>query len=127
MLAEKPWRLESMLRLGLWIFGGMVVGMVGNSSFAPTGDPSGATSFGRIAISSSSLYLAAFLGIQMFLREQELSWRGAFGFGSPQPVRALALAVGVTFIALPVAWSLAEISGLAMQYFGEEPAQQVAV
>jgi membrane protease YdiL (CAAX protease family) len=66
-------------------------------------------------------------GVWWFVRTHHLSWSEAFGFGAPDSSRALLLAIGVTALALPVAWSLGFVSAELMRLFHVTPVAQKTV
>ncbi len=127
MLSEKPWRLEPVLRLGLGLFGCMLLGAVVISLLGKSSEAAGVIPFQQMVVSSLSFHVAVFPLVRLFLREQQWSWSDAFGFRSSRQAHALLLAVGATAIALPAAWFLNEMSARTMKHLGTEPVLQTTV
>jgi len=127
MLVEKSWQTESMLRLGVYLFGCILLGSAATTWLVPSSEVAGGVSLGQVVIGTLSIHVAVFPLVHLFLREQGLTWREAFGFGGPGQVRALLLAAGVAAVVLPAAWMLTGWSGLVLQQLGEEPVAQPIV
>jgi membrane protease YdiL (CAAX protease family) len=65
--------------------------------------------------------------VDVFVRQHRTTWREAFGFGEPRWGRALALALIVGIVILPIAWSLMEVSAKVLSLFDMPVEQQQAV
>lgn len=127
MLSDKSWRAESMFRLGLWLFGCLLLGLVVSILLPKTGEVAGGDSIQQLIFGTLIINMAIFPLVHLFLREQQMTWRSAFGFGSPQLIHTLLLAVGVAVVAIPVAWQLNAWSGFALQQMGAKPVPQSLV
>src|SRR5262245_17012321 len=106
MLSEKSWQTESMLRLGVCLFGCILLGSLMSLWLTSSAEVAGGVSLQQVVIGSLSIHVAVFPLVHLFLKEQRLTWRGAFGFGGPGQFQSLVLAVGVAAMALPTAWLL---------------------
>lgn len=65
--------------------------------------------------------------VDVFVRQHGTTWREAFGFGAPRSGRAVALAMIVGIVMLPIAWSLMELSARVLGLFQVPVEQQQAV
>lgn len=107
-LVRKPWLAETLKRQAGWSMGmfyaGMMLGMF-TQRIAGTAKPTAANIIlGGLAFQGAVILLGHF-----FLREQGLTWRGAFGL-SENRKRAIWLGVAVGCICLPMGWVLQQVS-----------------
>ncbi len=124
VLAEKPWRLESVLKLVIaiivfMIFAGLVAGIL-------KGFSSGLSDIVPVIAAALIFEISALFLINCFLRMQITSWSEAFGFDI-QPTRALLTGLVVTLIFFPAGLLLQAASGELMTRIGHEPVEQEAV
>jgi|SRR5438128_6200909 len=111
MLSEKPWKRMDFLvvtaLLSLLLLGGILSHLFSKApADVPVDVQSQVVSFGITLF----LYGAILVLVHLLVRSRGTSWRKAFGFESPRQLSALFLAVGVTFIVLPIAWYLGNLS-----------------
>lgn len=129
MLSEKPWQPEAVLRLVLWLFvslslGSLTVSLLNPPPRAPlTGD----LNFYGFLIGVLSFHGVSLLLVSLLVRQHQVGWTAAFGFGSKRPLRALGLAVIVAGLAVPIAAQLAEWMALLMRSFAVQPEIQISV
>jgi membrane protease YdiL (CAAX protease family) len=129
MLAEKPWKLELVLRLFLGVattvlLGGLLAGLL--SHFATTW-PKGQSEFWQVVIAAFSLEIPALAWIALFLRQHDMNWKDAFGWQMCEPATAAAYGVLAAMLFLPAAWGLQEISYYSMRLVHIKSQEQVAV
>ena len=123
MLADKPWKLDSLLWLGLGILFSMAFGNT-LAAWLRVGDEE---SFVALAVGTLSFQGALLILVGMFLRTQRITWSEAFGFRAPRPNRAVVLAGLATLVVLPVTWTLGLLSAWLMTWVHLEPVAQKAV
>ena len=129
MLSEKPWRIEAVLQFCAGLFTCFFLGVAvsgvlqkfGVDGFKKPDD------FGNILLATLSFQGATWLLMFFFLRQHSLGWRDVFGFRNGKTARALALAVGVVLVILPVALGLEFASAFALEKIGLPPEDQTAV
>jgi membrane protease YdiL (CAAX protease family) len=112
VLSEKPWKLESLLWLGMGLLLSMAVGNAA-AALLRHGDEE---SFAALVVGTLSFQGALLVLVGVFLRSHQMSWNEAFGFGAPHSDRAVWLAFLVTLLALPVTWTLQILSALVMTW-----------
>lgn len=130
MLSPKPWKPERVIwllgallacfSLGVLIVQGYnwVLGVEGEKG--PPKLP--VMLLGTLTTQGLSLFL-----VGIFLREYQLTWRQAFGFGSPRLARTLVLAVLTTVIVLPITQGLVWFSTWALKQISQPVVQQHSV
>jgi hypothetical protein len=129
MLSPKPWRLEPVLLLLAGIFvcmvgGGLVIGLLHHLRVAGFRGEEG---LGTILVGTLSLHGAALALIYFFLRQHQVSWREALGWGTNHFKRLIGpMVVTVGFI-LPVAGALQMFSYGLLTKLGHPPKEQDAV
>lgn len=129
MLPEKTWKTESVLRLLLGIFGSLCGGILLAGAllkFNP-GWPEAMTKLVSMIIITISFHVAALFWIHNFLKEENISWRDAFGFSSKNPKRTIVLGIVVSIVVLPVAWGLQQLTAWAMTSSNLHPESQQVV
>lgn len=132
MLAEKPWKLEAVLRLLLTLVVCFFVGSLLWSVVGLAGDKGWIAlpadkKFINFVISALSFQGAVFLGLVLFLRECGIGWRSAFGWDLPNMRVAAGWGVlGICF-ALPITFLLAYGSTELLKKVGFVPDQQDTV
>ncbi len=136
MLSPKPWQPEAVLRLILWLFVSMLVGVLVLYPFRPEAGvpPSSELKFYGFVVGALFLHGASLPLIAIFLRQQQTSWSDGFGFGSAGALQAVTLAMGVCALMLPVAGGLVQVSAELMKLLADTtsneafaPVQQHAV
>ncbi len=111
MLSEKPWQLEQVLFLLMRLFASMFLGMVLVSGLASTQWlGTGPMEVVSLLIGTGSFHGVALILTHLFVQEHGLTWERAFGFLSPRLTWTLFLAAVVALAALPIAWSLQQLS-----------------
>lgn len=129
MLPEKTWKTEAAIRLMLAVFGTLCVGIMLveavtklNSRFSQ-----GEIKLFSMVIMTLALHGASLLWVRSFLKEENLSWREAFGFDAPRKSRTVCLAMLAVILVLPVAWSLQQLSVWVMNTMNLHPRAQEVV
>lgn len=117
MLAEKPWNLEAAGRLFLGVITTFCLGAVvgGLLSHFTSGWPKGQSDFWQIVVSAAFLQLPAFVWIGLFLRQQNVSWREAFGFRLNNSSAAVAYGILTGVLFVPAAWGLQILCGKLLE------------
>ena len=126
MLSEKPWKIESLLRLGMGVLVCMFLGaalMAFVRIVFKTGED---YSVWRIVAAAMCFQGATLVLVHLFLREHEMRWAEAFGFAH-QWRRALLLGVLMALLFLPVGIGLQWASANLMTRVHVEPVEQQAV
>jgi membrane protease YdiL (CAAX protease family) len=129
MISPKPWRLDAVLQLLAGIFACMIAGALSVSLLHHariTGFRS-EDGLGMILVGTLSLHGAALVLIHFFLREHEISWREAVGWGQNHFVRFIGPIVLTIAIILPVAGALQMFSYTVLTKMGHSPSEQEAV
>ena len=129
MLSEKPWRTEAVMQfcaaqIACFCLGILAAGLLqklGVNGFRHNED------FGNVLLATLSFQGAAWILIPFFLREHQMRLRDAFGFSKSNLFPALALAVAVLLVVLPVALLLENGSAIALDKIGWQPEAQDAV
>jgi len=116
-----------MLRLGLAIFGCMLLAATINTVLPVEAGAAGAASFRPILITAICLQLMTFPIVHLFLRGEHQGWVEAFGLNAPHGSRSVLLAIGVTGVSLVAAWFLKGLSGWVLQWLGQESVEQTTV
>jgi membrane protease YdiL (CAAX protease family) len=116
MLAEKPWKLDEVVRLFLGVMatfclGAVLAGLLGHFTWAW---PKARSDFWQIVISAFFLEIPALAWIALFLRQHNVSWTEAFGFRMTTPATAVAYGVLAGSLFVPAAWGLQMLSGKLM-------------
>src|SRR5580658_601921 len=129
MLAEKPWKLDAVLRLFLGVLttvclGVLLANLVGH--FTSTW-PKGQSDFWQIVIAALFLEIPALAWIALFLRQHGVDWKDAFGWQNCEPATATAYGVLAAMLFLPAAWILQTFSQHLMDLVHLDPQAQVAV
>lgn len=129
MLPEKTWKAESVLRLFLGVFGTLCIGIVAAGAvikFNPHWSDATAKLVSMIII-TISFQGSAIFWIRNFLREENTSWRDAFGFSLASPKRAMVLGIIAAIVVLPVAWALQQLTAWLMTTGNLHPEPQQVV
>jgi hypothetical protein len=129
MLPEKPWRAEAVIQFCAVQFACLFLGIAsagllhkfGVAGFRQDAD------FGNILLATLSFQGVTWLLIPVFLRQHQMRWRDAFGFKKSNLPRALALAVAVLIVILPIALLLENLSAIALEKAGWKLEEQAAV
>ena len=126
MLSDKNWKLDSVLRLVLGVFlclcGGSLLVALARGPVDPKAPPSVA----RILISALTFQGAAIVLTWRFLREHQTGWQAGFGF-SNESLKAIGWGVLFVGLFLPLGWGLQMASIKAMNLFGWEYSEQLAL
>jgi membrane protease YdiL (CAAX protease family) len=124
----RPWNNDNAVsRLGGFLvcfYGGFFLGALAQKNAQPIGP-----SVSQMIIAALSLQGAALMLVPHFLREQDLSWKEAFGFGNNWR-RAMMLGVILACLFLPVAMGLQWLSAQVMVHLPRlqlRPQEQEAV
>ena len=129
MLSEKHWDPNAVLQLAAGVFtalaAGWVLAAVLNQALGGLNKPD--QQLLQFAVSAVSFQGAALVLIQLFLRQQRLTWTEAFGFNSPRLGRTLWLAILCGLIILGVALELGVLISEMMIRLGIKPEPQAAV
>jgi membrane protease YdiL (CAAX protease family) len=125
MLSDKPWLPDRVLLLLVRLFISMFVGMVliawvSANKWLEVSH----TKFLTLLIQALSFQVMALLLTHVFVRQHGTTWSEGFGYNSPRLGRAMLLAFLVTFAALPIAWSLGELSAKLLRLLGIEAGPQ---
>jgi membrane protease YdiL (CAAX protease family) len=129
MLSPKPWRLDAVLQLLAGIFvcmiaGALFVSLLHHARIAGFRSEDG---LGMILVGTLSLHGAALVLIHFFLREHEINWRAALGWGQTHFARFIGPMVLTIAFILPVAGALQMFSYQLLTKLGHPPAEQEAV
>jgi membrane protease YdiL (CAAX protease family) len=119
----RPWRPGTVVRLFLGVVASLCAGSVVGGVMGVEHDDR----FSQFVISSLALHGSILFFVHVFLFEQGISWKDAFGFRSEGALVAMALAGGVTLLVLPCTWLLSYWSAQALEWVRIEPVQQQAV
>jgi membrane protease YdiL (CAAX protease family) len=120
---ERSWKPAAVIRLVLGVVASLCAGSIVGGILSVGSDDR----FSQFVISSLALHGAALFFVHLFLFEQGLSWKGAFGLRSEGAMVAIGLAAGVVLLVLPCTWLLSYLSAQVMQWAQVEPVQQPAV
>jgi uncharacterized membrane protein len=106
MLSVKPWRLEAVMQLMLALLLSLSVGtddgvMLTKLELA---QKLGDKNFASFCVITLVFHVSALVLISFFLRQHQVTWSEAFGFWRRDRLRAVALAILLTVVILPVAW-----------------------
>lgn len=126
MLTDKPWKLESLLRLLVGVFvcvfiGTLLAVLVRGAGAADSSPQVWRVLAGVVYFQGATVFL-----VWRFVREHDMNWSAAFGI-SNRPVRALVLGAILATLFLPVGHALHELSGVLMLHLQFEPVSQQAV
>lgn len=129
MSPERPWDIESVLRLLLGVFLCLFVGILLASVVTSlTGDlPSGQQKFLRSVINTAMFQGAVILLAHFFLRANTVRWGEFLGWSLPNPGRAALAGVALALIALPFVLVLNDLSRSVLTQFSGDPALQPAI
>lgn len=127
MVSQKPWQLESALKLVVrLVFCFAVGGLLAAAARHALGDKLVEASLLNLFLAALTFQVAALVFIAMFLREQQVGWAAAFGFKTKWP-QALVVGVAVGLIALPVVWGLQWLAAELLTRAGFNLPEQEAV
>lgn len=120
---ERPWKIEAVIMLGAGLMICISAGTFANLGLkAVLSDLTPAQQrFAGFLMSAASFQIAGLFLVHRFLRTHEMTWREFLGLADRQFTRAIAIGVGVTIIALPIAlalnaaseWVLTKLQGSA--------------
>src|SRR5205809_899295 len=105
MLSEKPWKDDSVL----WLVMGLLASIATGSTLVLLLFPKAASGqaqvppLGAIIIGTLSFHGVALALIWRLLRQHQVGWRAAFGFGSPGLTRTVGLGLAGAAFSSPVA------------------------
>jgi membrane protease YdiL (CAAX protease family) len=129
MLSHKPWSGYAAFRVFLgvfstWCLGNLIVGVLFHFKIGTSEE-----SRREIGMVVSLLFLqgAALLWIAFFLREQQLTWKTAFGFGRRGTGFAIGIGLAAGMLVLPIAQELIVLSESILLHFQVQPTAQVVV
>jgi membrane protease YdiL (CAAX protease family) len=129
MLPEKTWKTESVLRLLLGVFASLCIGVLLAGALDKLNPdwPQSRTKLLSMVIITIAFHGAALLWIRNLLKEENISWKNAFGFNTQNQKRSVALGIIAAVLVLPVAWGLQQLSARVMTsiHFHPEPQQVV--
>jgi membrane protease YdiL (CAAX protease family) len=129
MLPEKTWRTESVMRLGMGVFCSLCVGILLTGALMKFnfGWPESTARLIGMIIMTLCFHGAALFWIQKFLKEENISWRDAFGFTSGNFKRVIVLGMIAAIVVLPVAWALQQLTVWLMNWGNLNPEAQPVV
>jgi membrane protease YdiL (CAAX protease family) len=111
MLSEKPWKVDSAVRLLRALFAGFFLGLLMVQGYrSQLGDNTASARLILFSLGVLSFHGVGLALVHVFVREQGTSWREAFGFNAPRLGRAIFLAVLVAIMVMPIALSLLQLS-----------------
>src|SRR6267378_311867 len=112
MISSKPWTPLAALRLMLALFISLFSGLFLMKILAWQSPDWTADDqrFANMAIGTLTIHLAFLFLVGMFLREERITWREAFGFCQGPLPRNCFLAILATAILLPITFYLARMS-----------------
>jgi hypothetical protein len=124
---NKPWPLEFFMRRLVmfltFLYAGLALGAWAQHLLGTAAE----RSVLNMVIVTLCFQGAALVLISRFLREHQVGWGGAFGFGKPGQGRALLLGMIAAFIFLPIGWGLQMASAQLMTRIQIKPVAQQAV
>ncbi len=123
MVTVRPWKVDSLARLGL----GLLLGLSLGGLLASLLEPPEAFPLARFLLTTLSFHCATFLFVHVFLRENGDTWSGAFGLRVSGAGRVVMLAAGLTVLVLPGVWVLSSLSVWGIRWMQMEPEAQQAV
>lgn len=126
MLTDKPWKLESLLRLLVGVFACVFIGTLLAMLVRGAGAADQTPSVWRVLAGVICFQSATVFLVWRFVRQHDMTWSAAFGI-SNRPVRALVLGAILAVLFLPVGHALHELSGVLMLHLQFEPVSQQAV
>lgn len=128
MLSEKPWKPDLVLRLFMALFFSMLLGVLIVSGYQSlVGDKGKGGDFLIFVVGVFSFHGVAFVLVDVFLRQHQISWGDAFGFTQPRLGRTIYLAVVFGIGILPIAWSLMWVSSTILNWAGVTVEPQAAI
>lgn len=127
MLSEKPWRPDLALRLLAGFYAAMFLGQIVALGYKEA-VPNAATNQLLVFAMGTFIYQGVTMVlVQIFLRQHNVSWSEAFGFGEPRLARTIFLGALVSILILPVALSLAGLTEKLIRMIGYTPDVQQPV
>jgi membrane protease YdiL (CAAX protease family) len=129
MLSEKPWKIDAVARLFLGVITTLCMGMLlaGLLGHFTSDWPKARSDFWQITLSAFFLEIPALVWIGLFLRQQKVSWKEAFGLQMTNPAKAAARGLLAAALFLPVAWGCQWLSINVMDLAHLNPQNQAAV
>ena len=129
MLSERPWKLESVLRLAMLVLGsfsaGILLMLLTSQPLARALDLD--VEFVTHVMGFLSVQGLALVWVSVFMREHDLTWTEAFGFRhAPVPSAGLACAVMIVVLPLTLLFMGTVVAAL-LRWFGINPEAQVTV
>src|SRR5271154_5663795 len=103
MLAEKPWKLDAVIRLFLGVMttvflGALLAGLLAH--FSSTW-PKAQSDLWQIVLGALFLEIPALAWIALFLRQHDVNWKEAFGWQMCEPATAAAYGGLAAMLFLP--------------------------
>lgn len=126
MLPDKPWKLESLLRLLVGIFACVFIGSLLALLVRGAGAASQPPSVWRVLVGVVCFQGATVFLVWRFVREHEMTCAIAFGVRNG-PKQALVFGAVFAALFLPIAHALQGLSGLFMLRFEFNPVSQQSV
>ena len=129
MLSVKPWRGEAVLQfcgaqLLCFCFCLTIAALLQKAGYAAFQPPDG---YGAVLLGTLGFQGACWLLMLIFLRQHQVGWREAFGFGGPRLPRSLLMAVLVSLVLLLVALGLQWVAIWVLTKMGWPPGEQIAI
>jgi membrane protease YdiL (CAAX protease family) len=127
MVSQKPWQLESTLRLLMRLFlcfviGALFVGIMRRL----IGDKAVEDSLLNMVVATLSFQIAVLVFVALFLREHRVGWTEAFGFNH-EWAWAVTAGILMSLVALPATWYLQQLSAEMLIQFHFRPEEQDTV
>lgn len=111
MIAEKPWKLEPVMRLAIGMFASISVGVLLIQVFSLIwGADTPLVKRLAFLVGTLSFHGAAFLFIYLFLREHGLTWRQLLDWRGLQKVRLWIWCVATIAIVFPIVWAINQVT-----------------
>ena len=129
MLSQKSWRAETVIQLVAGVFVCLCVGVTAAGLLRQAGVPAfkSPDSFASVLLATLSFQGVAWILIYIFLKQNGVNWRVAFGFRNTNLKKSLLLAAGILVLALPVVLGLEHFSAYALVKMGWPAEDQRAV
>ncbi len=128
MISEKPWAIDSVMRLFLGIiatycFWGLLISLLDHATLWPKTE----RDFLQMLAGTLLLQISALVWLRFFLRQYAVGWKEAFGLESSEAASATAYGILAGALFVPLALGLQWLSGCVMEWAHRTPEAQAAV